>query len=289
MAPVLKRWLRFPVVDPSTSPSSSCYDDINYTFKIASSRKELFQAYRLLYEEYRKAGYVKPKASKTLFTKYHLLPDTTVFIAKKENRIFSTATIVYDSPETGLPMDCLYAEELANLRNNHRKILEIASLASEKSLTGFHIATNFTRLLFLYSIFQNINDICIMVNPRHVAYYARYFPITVFGEEKYYPKVNALAVGLRVDVDKVRDFFERSRLIYTIGHQFFTYYLSLRIAINYNIAESIYSPEAPTKPPNFLDAATITKLLSKEDSGFLQDLSPQFKKCLTMCYPCLEL
>ncbi|TVQ98191.1 MAG: hypothetical protein EA399_11220 [Desulfovibrionales bacterium] len=284
-----KRWLRFPDAEPMSTPDYPSFCDIDYSFKIASSRKELSQAFHLLYQEYRKAGYVTTKTSKTLFTKYHLLPESTVFIAKKENRIFSTATIVYDSPETGLPMDCLYAEELAKLRANQRKILEITSLASEKSLTGFHIAMNFTRLVFLYSIFQDVNDICIMVNPRHVAYYARYFPFTVFGEEKYYSKVDALAVGLRVDVDRVRDFFERSSLIYTIGHQFFTYYLSVKIAINYNIVESIYSPDTPTKPPKLFDAPTITRMLSKENPCFLEDLSPQFRKHLATCYPGLVL
>jgi len=288
MNPTKKRWLRFPAEVDQDFLNAVIQDNIDYTFKIASSQQELFQAFHLLYKEYRKAGYVTDKPRQILFNQYHLLPETTVFIAKKDGEVLSTASIVYDSTEAGLPMDCLYRHELDALRKRNRRILEISSLASEKSLTGIHVATNFTRLVFLYSIFQKVNDICIMVNPRHVEYYARYFPFTVFGEEKFYPKVNAPAVALRVDVDEVRAFFERTRMIYTLGHQVFRYYLSVKIAINYNIFESIASTCPPCMPSTLLDAASIHRMLSDEPE-VLQGLPKRVRRHLMDCYPGLML
>ncbi|HDQ40529.1 MAG TPA: hypothetical protein ENN39_05800 [Desulfonatronum sp.] len=262
MALTRQRWLPFT---SEISPQAVCRPDpdrIDYVFKIADCADELLQAYHLLYHEYLNAGYIRESPHKLLFTTHHLLPRTTVFLAKAEKTVLSTATLVHDSREFGLPMDALYTGELSALREQNRKVLEICSLASNGSACGRNITKNFTRLVFLYSVFRVVDDICIMVNPRHVAFYVKYFPFTVFGAEKFFPRVNAPAVPLRVNVESVRNFFQNSQVLFSVGQKMYRHYLSLKIGINFNVFQKMYSNDQDTeKFSNPLDAATITELL----------------------------
>jgi hypothetical protein len=87
-------------------------EDVDYVFKIADCTDELLQAYSLLYKEYLNAGYVQEDPHELLFTPHHLLPQTKVFIAKSAATVLSTATLVHDSRQFGLPMDALYPNPL---------------------------------------------------------------------------------------------------------------------------------------------------------------------------------
>lgn len=197
------RWRQFAQTIHDSRPTRPTQTE--YEFKIADCGRELLQAFGLLYREYLHAGYVQENAAKLLFTKHHLLPETTVFVAKAQNRVLSTATVVRDSPDFGLPMDDLYASELRELRQQGRRILEICSLASERhgfSRTGIQ---DFTRLLFLFCLNFNVDDVCIMVNPKHAPLYTCRCEFEILGEEKFYPRVNAPAIALRANSHMMRE------------------------------------------------------------------------------------
>ena len=57
------------------------------------------------------------------------------------------------------------------------------------------------RVVFWHALKNGINDICIMVNPKHAAFYKSIMIFEEIGEEKFYPGVNAPAIALRMNLD----------------------------------------------------------------------------------------
>ena len=53
--------------------------------------------------------------SQILFSIYHLLSETAVFVAKSYLDVVSTLTLVFDTEPFGLPMDAIYQKELDDL------------------------------------------------------------------------------------------------------------------------------------------------------------------------------
>lgn len=180
-------------------------DDIDRpSIKIADTRDELEQAFSLVYREYLRSDYIKkPNGARICLTIYHILPETAVFIFKSD-RVISTLTQIYDSEVFGLPMDALYQEELNALRDANRKLVEISALASARETRGQNIFMYLFRDMYLYAMYKNVNDMCIMVNPKHVEFYKTILLFEELGPEKYYPDVGAPAVALRLNLDNIR-------------------------------------------------------------------------------------
>jgi hypothetical protein len=288
MALTRQRWLPFT---SEISPQAVCRPDpdrIDYVFKIADCADELLQAYHLLYHEYLNAGYIRESPHKLLFTTHHLLPRTTVFLAKSEKTVLSTATLVHDSREFGLPMDALYTPELAALRGQNRQVLEICSLASNRRNFSRRGIQNFTRLIFLYCVFLDIDDVCIMVNPKHVHLYKNRCEFEVFGEEKYYPRVNAPAVALRADVHAVRAKLGRMCFNYSYRYKLYSHYLTLKIALNANIFDIFKDNHSAKTQPNPLDTHLINHILADETDA-LSDLPLECKNLLQKSYPGIRI
>ncbi len=232
-----QRWIPFfnTITQEATFSTSFLDAEPDYIFKIADTTNDLLQAFHLLYHEYLNAGYVQEKPDKILFTKHHLLPKTTVFVAKSKENVLSTASLFRDTEVFGLPMDTLYKKELESLRVQHRKILEIGSLASDRHGFSRCGTTNFTRLLLLYCVFSNIDDVCIMVNPKHVHLYKNRCGFEIFGEQKFYSTVNAYAVPLRADVRTVRKKLSGLYSGFPLKTELYAKYFSLKIKISNNI------------------------------------------------------
>lgn len=242
-------------------------EDVDYVFKIADCTDELLQAYSLLYKEYLNAGYVQEDPHELLFTPHHLLPQTKVFIAKSAATVLSTATLVHDSRQFGLPMDALYLSELDALRGQGRKILEVCSLASNSCDFPKYGIQNFTRLIFLYCLYLDIDDVCIMVHPRHAHLYKNRYEFKMFGEERHYPRVNAPAVALRANIHDVRQKFGRLLFKFSYKYKLFSRYLSLKIALSANICEVFSACQSFGTHPNPLDADQVNRITANGGSS----------------------
>lgn len=261
---------------------------IDYVFKVADSAQELLESYHLLYHEYVNAGYARENKNELLITKHHLLPKTTVLLAKSEGAVISTATLVPDSSQFGLPMDDLYGQELEPLRRQGRKVVEVCALASSThrfSRVGIH---NFTRLLFLYCVFLDVDDVCVMVNPKHVAIYTRLCELELFGREKHYDRVNAPAVALRADLAAVRERLGSTGLMASYRNTLDAHYLSLRIALCRRITGIFTGRHAPLSRPNPLDTCLINHVMP-DIVDDLRALSRECKILLRNSYPGLRI
>lgn len=178
-------------------------DDIDRpALKIAETRDELCKAFGLVYAEYFEQGYVtSPHPQAILYNIFNFLPKTCVFIFQSFRDVISTISYIPDSPLFGLPMDGLYRDEIDQLRAQGRKVVEIGSLATEKSVRGRNVVMYLYKTVINYGLMTGVNDLCLTVNPKHVRFYADIMLCEQIGEEKYYPSVGAPAVLMRADFD----------------------------------------------------------------------------------------
>lgn len=172
--------------------------------KIAETRDELAQSFALVYKEYLASGYIaSPHPSGMHFSAYNFLPSTCVFIFRSYLTVISTLTQIFDTPLFGLPMDALYKDELDRLRAQGRKITELSALATPREVRWCNLMVFLSRTMFEYSRMNDVDDICIMVNPKHVGFYKTMFLFEDFGEEKFYAGVGAPAVALRMNMEEI--------------------------------------------------------------------------------------
>ena len=172
--------------------------------KIAETLDEYRQAFGLAYEAYVKSGYIPPDPGHPYYySPYSFLPDTCLFVFKSYLTVIASLTEIFDSPALGLPMDDLYKEELDSLRSNNRSIVELSSFVTSHEYRMRNIMVFLSRVMLDYSLMNNVNDICIMVNPKHVRFYTLMFLFEPFGKEKFYSKVQAPAVALRLNMDDI--------------------------------------------------------------------------------------
>jgi hypothetical protein len=172
--------------------------------KLAETRDELAQSFGLVYKEYLASGYItNSHPTEMQFSAFNFLPATCVFIFRTYLTVISTLTQIFDSDLFGLPMDVLYREELDTLRARGRRITELSALATPREVRWCNLVVFLSRTMFEYSKMNNVNDICIMVNPKHVNFYKTMFLFEDFGPERFYANVGAPAVALRIDMDSI--------------------------------------------------------------------------------------
>ena len=174
------------------------------SIKIAETLDEYQQAFRLVHDAYASMGYIRPRTEFPYhYSTFSLLPDTCLFIFKSGLNVIATLTQIHDVPPHGLPMDKLYKKEVDKLRSSGRVVVELSSFVTLEKYRMRNIMVYLCKVMFDYSRMTKVNDICVMVNPKHVKFYTRMFLFSPFGPEKYYETVGAPAVALRVNLDDI--------------------------------------------------------------------------------------
>ena len=258
--------------------------------KSAENRDEFSQAFGLVYKEYLSSGYIpEPKTTEILYNIYHLLPETTVFIAKSYLTVVSTLTQIFDSDLFGLPMDLLYRKELDSLREKDRKIAEITGLATQKSFRWKNIFMYLCKAMLWHARYHGVNDLCITVNPKHVRFYKNIFLFEQFGPEKHYSSVNAPAVPLRLNMDDIdkkgRDEYDTADFECNLYDYFF------------RMRSDGQPDRSPATNKNMSLLPSNKKSMDKEtaeyfigtDPSIINGLSPVCKTYLESLYPELKM
>jgi hypothetical protein len=174
------------------------------SIKIAEDFDEFCQAFKVLHDVYLSSGYLPHEDPSGMHLGlHHLLPKTCVFVFKTYLTVLSTMSYIPDSPEFGLPMDDLYKDELDVLRDSGRKVVELGSLATTRHRCWQNLMVFLSKAVFQYALCTDADDLCIMVNPKHVRFYNSIFLFQPFAEERHYAKVDAPAVALRVDMRNI--------------------------------------------------------------------------------------
>jgi hypothetical protein len=159
--------------------------------KVASEHEEWEQAFQLLAANYRARGYEAPGEKPFRFTPFHVLPDTTILVAKHLDQVVATLSLVPDTTLLGLPLESIYAAEVAELRGQRRRMAEAIGLA-DADLNVREFVQVFKALIKLAMQFharRGGDSWVITVNPRHRSFYQKVVGFVPLGPRRSYPSV----------------------------------------------------------------------------------------------------
>jgi hypothetical protein len=171
--------------------------------RVASNASELFAAFHLVYEEYRRSGLMKANACGMRITPYHLLPTTEVLVALDRGKVACTVSIVGDSEEGGLPMEGVYPDEIASLRLQGQSLAEVSCLAEQHEAMQKTQSPVFQLfpLVAQLAYRRGADQLVIAVHPRHTRFYRRFLGFDVIGDERNYGQVcGKPAVAMAMDL-----------------------------------------------------------------------------------------
>ncbi|MEK7555407.1 MAG: hypothetical protein AAB516_01145 [Patescibacteria group bacterium] len=201
----------------------------NIIFSLVKSEKELNRALNLAYLEYRRKKFIKASNEKIYKTSFNTPSKSVTFVAKNNNKVIATASLIIDS-ESGLPMDSLYKKELDDLRKKGKKISEISQLAFDNETTKssfeeiktINLLLTLFKLMFHYCLYRGINNICICVNPLHKIFYEHLFFKDLGKGLKKYPAMNgapAIAKYLTINKQLKKIAAEKKPAVYKIFYK----------------------------------------------------------------------
>jgi hypothetical protein len=176
--------------DPRAIPVPGLKREIRV--KIAADRAEWKDAFRLVALNYQACGYEAPLASKVRFTPYHALPDSVAFVAKHQDRVLMTFTLVPDNTLLGLPLESIFGEEVRQLRRQRRRLVEVISLAADSQVAPREFRPIFVtmiKLMMHYHVGHGGDTWVITVNPRHRDFYTKGMGYVSLGPPRLYPDV----------------------------------------------------------------------------------------------------
>lgn len=200
--------LRFKIVRNSIHIEPEAL--IEFKIKIAETKEELEQGFKLLYESYYEDGLMAENSVNLRITKYHILPTSNMIIALKGKEVIATVTHILDSP-LGLPCDS--NTDLKNLRKQSKRIAEISALAIKKEYRRNHsLLFAVTRYLYHYAVnYAGVDTWVICIRKRVQDYYGALFFFTPTNEKSFkYQFVNGVdAVVMNCNLSKLPELFKK--------------------------------------------------------------------------------
>ena len=175
---------------------------------LACKIDEMKDAFGLVYRTYLESGLQKIDKSSMRMDISNLLPSSYLVIVQRNGKICGTLTLVNET-EGRLPIEELYSEEIGRIRETGSIICEFSALAVDTTLSNEYrvgiLMSLFRKALILGNDLLKCTDLCIMIHPRHTAYYQRKFYFEKIGKLLPLEKVNgALAVPLRLNLKIAR-------------------------------------------------------------------------------------
>ncbi len=117
---IIRSWVHFDL-DESLKPQMR--------FEVATSKDDLEASFLLVQDSYLEVNISNNIDEIYRITKFHCLPTTRVFVAKYNNEVVATLTVILDS-SFGLPIDQF--SNVNHLRKTGRKVCEFSSLAIKR-------------------------------------------------------------------------------------------------------------------------------------------------------------
>ena len=159
----------------------------------AQGQSELQAAMRLLQSLYASRGYAVSGLDPD--------PDLDIIlVAAQDGEVMGTLTLRFDSL-LGLRADDTYGYEIDLIRAEGRRACELGRFAVARSAhSKTVIGALFGRACEIVRERDEVTDVFIEVNPRHVPFYRRAFGFSVAAAERTCPRVRAPSVLLRLEV-----------------------------------------------------------------------------------------
>jgi len=184
--------MRSTSAEPTQPEASNATGQPALNYRIARTCEDVEAAWRLVYQAYRRIGLIDPNPFEIHTTPHAVNGDSVVVMGLHEDRTLgATLTAMLDAPN-GLPLDHVYPDELATLRNEGRKLIEVGLFADRRRdfVRTTRSLLELMRFAFHYGWQQDVDDFVIGVHPHHAKFYCRMFSFEIHGGEKQYSTVN---------------------------------------------------------------------------------------------------
>jgi hypothetical protein len=184
-------------VNGTDGPLVAKAQQIGLTFGVAQTLDEVLSAWRLVYSAYLRSGLIDPNPFELHTTPRAVGPHTAVIIARLGDVVVGTLSAMLDNPG-GLPLDAVYPGELAALRREGRRLMELGLFADRREQLSRSLGTllEMMRLATYFGIHNDRTDAVIGVHPRHAGFYQDYLAFDRMGRPSTHPAVRNNAVVL---------------------------------------------------------------------------------------------
>lgn len=186
--------------------------DARLELKVAETREELEDCFRILHDAYVASGFMKPSPSGLRVTMYHALPTTTTLCAKYDGRVVGTMSMIREGV-FGFPLQAVF--DLSDVRAKQGQVAEISALAVHPDFRKTGGAILFPLMKFMYEYCTEYFDtrhLVIAVNPDKIELYESLLFFERLQEnvvDKYDFANGAPAVGATLDLPVAKEIFRR--------------------------------------------------------------------------------
>ncbi|MBL4869272.1 MAG: hypothetical protein JKY67_23155 [Pseudomonadales bacterium] len=190
------------------SPKWEISEKINFRISVASNRVDREKVYQLSQKVYGQCGYSSQDRNKLFVNSDDARPDTITFLAEDENGNSVASISVVSNVHGDIPCQKIFKDELSELNNQNKKMVEITRLVVDESYRNSrNLIKNLMNFVYIHAYKNLASDhMLIEVNPRHVGYYKRLLCFEVIGDSKPCGRVQgAPAVLLKLDLGKAEE------------------------------------------------------------------------------------
>lgn len=163
-------------------------------YQPARDLKQVIEAWRLVYAAYRRIGIIPPNPFSLHTAPSVTAADSAVIVGDIRGLTCSTLTAMIDRPDQPptLPLDRVYSQELAKLRQGGKRLMEVGLFADRRTQLSRTAESLFElmRYAYYFGASRKVSDFVIGVHPRHAAFYVRAFGFEIWADPKTYPAVN---------------------------------------------------------------------------------------------------
>lgn len=243
--PLLRRLVR---VEPAPAP--------RLTLKIAETREELEACFRVLHDAYVGEGFMEPDPSGLRVTLYHALPTTTTLLAKLDDQVVGTISLVRESA-LGFPLQKIV--HLGAVRRTGGTIAEVSALAVDRRYQREGGTIMFPLMKFMYEYARRCFDtrhLVIAVNPNRIALYEAllFFERLTENPVANYDFANgAPAVGAHIDLQLAPERLRRHYGGKSASRNLFHYFVELAMPNIQFPDKRFFTSTDPVMTPELLD------------------------------------
>lgn len=168
-----------------------------------------YQAARAIVQHmYEMQGY---EVNSQSFERYLDSSNAATFGLFKNDTLYGTISIIFDSVH-GLPMDSIYASELAPWRSAGKKLVEVVQFAVDHEIfttisgekASLFVAIPLFAAVLSRANQENVDYLCISINPKHDRFYSL-LGFKQIGEQRHYDSVNAPAIARALSVSDAKN------------------------------------------------------------------------------------
>ncbi len=194
--------------DRSANPDIATTRDPRSTslhFEVASTIEGVIEAWSLVYHAYRRIEIIDANPYEVHAVEHAVGPHAGVMVGKLGTQVISTLTAMADTGHN-LPLDRIYAAELAALRDKGRTLCEVGLFADRREHITRSMASLFElmKLGIYFAVHAKATDIVIGVHPHHAPFYRRALAFEPIGQLSAHPDVkNAPVVPLCMNLERL--------------------------------------------------------------------------------------